>query len=170
MTEDVRTLDPTSVEAWKQRGVTIPLTGDVAVKIRMYDILALLSDDGDIPNPLLAVAQRRMKPGADEADEDEAGRALMSDPKAVDALRGALNRIMIAVVIAPPLVEQGHADGVSVDAFSLEDKMIIFNELSGGDERLDAAARFPDAQTSRVRPAPAGESLRAPAQPDAVPG
>jgi len=146
-------LDPTSIEAWRaRRTITVDLDG-VAVKIKKWDLLALLSGDGDVPNPLLSAVSGHMG-----ASDDEVGRALMSDPEKINSLRESLNAILLKVVVAPPLVEQGHEDGVSVDEFTLEEKMIVFEALAGG-AALRAARRFPPRPFDGVDAVADGERL-----------
>jgi len=146
--QEDRQLDPTSIEAWRQhRTRVIQLEGGTAVRVKTWDVLALLAEDG-APNPLLAaiVGQVEGQPNANpEGDAEARGRAVMRDPTALAHLRTMLNGLLIKVVVAPPLVEQGHAEGVSVDEFGLDEKLFIFTEMLGGDARLNAVLKFRDA-------------------------
>lgn len=138
-------LDPTSLEAWrKNRTRTIQLENGTAVRVKTWDVMALLAEDG-APNPLLAAMVSRVEgqpAPAQEGGVEARGRAVMRDPAALASLRAMLNGLLIKVVVAPPLVEQGHADGISVDEFGFDEKLFIFTEMLGGPERLNAALGF----------------------------
>lgn len=153
-------LDPTSLAAWRERRVrVVELSDGLAVRIKVIDVLALLDGQGDAPNPLLGIAV-----GHTQGSEQEMGEALFNDPARVRALRTTLNEMLKRVVIEPPLVENGTAEGISVDDFSMEDKLAVFTALMGGAERLDAATRFREEPTSPVVAAPASEHLRTDAE------
>jgi hypothetical protein len=160
--------DPTSIQAWRdKRTRLVDLPGGLAVKMRVFDPLILLSEgEKGIPNPLLAVVSGNTKPQG--ADPEAAGRAFMQDPQNLARLRAMLNDMLIRFVIAPPLVEQGHKDGISVDEITLDEKMIIFNEMAGGEERLNAATRFLEEPSASLVVAPAGETVQPATEPVVV--
>ena len=143
-------LDPTSVEAWRQnRTQTIHLNNGVAVRVKLFDVLALGNDGCGVGNPLLASVFEMRQQAGEDADPETVGERIMTqDPDKVENLRQALNRMLIQVVLAPPLIEQGHEQGISVDEFTFEEKSFIYGEIMGG-EQLDAAMTF------REKPAPA---------------
>jgi hypothetical protein len=159
--------DPTSIQAWRdKRTRLVDLPGGLAVKMRVFDPLILLSEgEKGIPNPLLAVVSGNTKAAA---DPEAAGREIMQDPQNLARLRAMLNDMLIRFVIAPPLVEQGHKDGISVDEITLDEKMIIFNEMAGGEERLNAATRFLEEPSASLVVAPAGETVQPATEPVVV--
>lgn len=134
-------LDPTSLEAWREKRTRLVLLpGGLAMKMKVFDPLIMLgSGEDSAPNPLLAVVNGHTKR---EGDLEEAGRSLLSDPQNVNRLREMLNDMLIRFTMAPPLVEQGHADGISVDEITMDEKMTVFSEMMGGEERLNAAMSF----------------------------
>lgn len=146
-----------SAAAYRQRIERVAeLETGIVVRLRMVDPLSFLGSGEDgMPNPLLAVVARAMKGGAQDA-----GRAAMQDPQAVGDFIKRLNGLVIKALVEPPLIEQGHADGLSVDELSLDDKMAIFGALMGGGAALDAVKGFPGAASAGVEPAPDGEQLR----------
>lgn len=150
-------LDPTSLDAWRQRRTaTLHLSGDVAVVYRQIDILSILDSDGNAPNPLMSIVQGHTK----RSDGDEEGGNMIANPEGVHALRTMLNDLLVRVVVSPPLTEQGNKDGVSVDDFTLEDKLTIFEALAGGAVNLDAAKRFPAQPTESVGVAPERQDVQ----------
>jgi hypothetical protein len=162
---DINQLDPTSLEAWREKRTRIiPLPGGLAIKMKVFDPLMILAagEDG-VPNPLLAVVNGNTK----QDDREEAGRALLSDPQNVNQLREMLNRMIIDFALAPPIKEQGHEDGISVDEITMDEKMTIFTEMMGGDERLSAAMRFPEEPRASLVVAPDGGEVRPEAEPPA---
>lgn len=148
--------DPTSLEAWEQTSTRTLLYetqyGQQGVKFRIIDPLVILGEEGDAPNPLMGVVNKHIKPG--EVDEPESetkeqrderlGQVIMSDIESRTALSQSLNSLAIKVIIAPPLLEQGHNPGISVNSIPLHVKIDMFVAMFGGVEKLDAAATFPD--------------------------
>lgn len=129
------------LQAWREaRLQEYPLENGGNVKLRTVDMLALMNEDGNVPNPLMAIivehTDTRKKKDAQQASED-----VMATPEQRTMLREELNRVMIAVVAWPPLKEQGYEDGIGVDEFSTGEKMDIFIFLLGG-KRLDNAVNF----------------------------
>lgn len=137
---------PTSVAAWRERRFVVLQLGEgVAVKVRKLDVLAVLGGEKGAPNPLLAAVM-----GGTQTAKENA----LAQPENVAALRETLNAMLIRAVIEPPLVEQGHEEGISVDEFSLDEKLFILTELMGGADQLNAAAAFPATQAGHVGAAP----------------
>lgn len=110
----------------------------MSVKYRLFDVLALIAGDNGTPNPLLNIIQGHTDPR--QANAEKAAQKLSGED--LIALQKTLNDMMIKVVIEPPLVQQGHADGIDVDEFTIEEKMLIFTDLAGGEQQLDAALNF----------------------------
>lgn len=129
--------DNTSLDAWNQHAaMTIILTDELAVKVRTYDVLSLLASGKK--NPLMGIANKL----TGVKDAEAAGNALMDDPESVAQLTETLNKMLIEVVVSPPLKEQGHEEGISVNQFTLEWKMMVFNALIGG-HAVNRAETFP---------------------------
>jgi hypothetical protein len=132
----------------------VDLGDGTEVKIRLMDVLSLLDGDGDTPNPLLAIVA-----GHTEGKKDP-GESFMKDPQAIHSLRVTLNNVMKKVVIDPPLIEAGHPDGISVDEFTIEEKMLIFQALMGGGELLGSATGFREEPRASLVTAPDGDEVR----------
>jgi hypothetical protein len=135
----------TSTQAWREKLTrTLDFEDGLAIKFRLINMLALIDSDGETPNPLLSIVAQHMN-GKQEA----IGKKLMEDPTALHSLRVMLKDIMVKVVVEPPLVEQGHPDGIHVDDISMEKQMAVFESLMGG-TGLAAAQSFRPQPTSPV--------------------
>jgi hypothetical protein len=153
-------LDPTSLQAWRERRTElVDLGGGVAVRIKKYDLLALLSAKNGVPNPLMALVAEHT------GDSEQAiGQAVIKDPAKLDSLRTMLDEVALKVIVAPPLIENGNTEGISVNELSLDEKLTIFNALAGG-ERLTAVQTFLGQSSPSLVLAPD----RPPVQPDSQP-
>lgn len=137
------------LQAWReQRERELNIGGGLVLRYKVADIFAVLDDNGDLLNPLLPIIQGAIK-GQGETPET----SLFSAPDALPKLRQLINAIMVRVITFPPLVEQGHDDGISVDDLTFTEKMAVFGDVMGG-EQFDAAAMFPQAQAASVDTAP----------------
>lgn len=124
--------DPTSSTAWHTHStLTIALNEKLAVTVRRLDVIGYLTQD-DPPNPLLAVVARRSE------------NPLSQDPAALAAIHRTLDTLLLRVMLAPPLLEQGHPDGISLSSIPFAYKFAIFSALLGGEAALAQAAGFPD--------------------------
>ena len=157
---------PTSVEAWTAYNSEIIQVSDrLAIEVAGYDVMALLTGGG---NPILAILQDMVerdaegKPQLDTINE----AALLDRPEKLAALSEALNKLLIDIVINPPLKEQGHANGYSLVRIPFNYKMKVFEHVSGGEQALTAAERFHTAETASLVIAPASAGLRAAAEPN----
>lgn len=139
-------LNPTSAAAWRAKLTrTIEFQDGLAIEYRVIDMLVLLDDNGDAPNPLMSVMAAQLSGG-----KSQDMSTLATDPQVLSHLQTMLRGIMIKVVINPPLIEQGHTDGISVDQITLDKKMAVFEDLMGGAEALNSALSFREEQTSPV--------------------
>lgn len=138
---------PTSLEAWNEHTTEIiQLTEHLAVEIQSVDFLALLTA-GDGTNPLLALMQEMVDRDEKGITQDEDGMKLemaqiMKDPDKLRRLVEGLDRMLTQIVINPPLLEQGHENGVPLIRLKSEWKFKIFDQISGGSAQLEAAQRF----------------------------
>lgn len=124
--------DPTAPTTWHDHStLTIPLTDSLAVTVRRLDVIGYLTQDNP-PNPLLAVVSRRTE------------QPLSTDPAALAALHRTLDALLVQVMVAPALVEQGHPDGIALSSIPFAYKFAIFSTLLGGEAALAQAARFPE--------------------------
>jgi hypothetical protein len=159
-----------TVEAWREaRLQEFSLQYGGVIRYRVADVLALLDEQGNAPNPLMAIIADHTKGTPSAAQARQTGAEIMTDPAKRGELRAMLNDIMVRLVVWPPLVEQGHEDGVSVDEFTIEEKMDIFTGLLGGQQRLDAASNFRPQPTGSLVAPLAGEGLRDEAEPPVEP-
>jgi hypothetical protein len=130
-----------SIQAWREaRLQTYPLDFGGEIKYMPGDVLAMLGD-GEDTNPLMAIIAQHTDPNPKKAAESAVKNIT---PEELIGISTALNAIMIKIVHWPPLIEQGHEEGVSVNELGITEKMNIFMELAGGQERLDAASGFHD--------------------------
>ncbi len=137
---------PTSAAAWREKLTrTINFPDGLAIEYRIVDMLVLLDDKGDAPNLLMASLSEQLFSG-----KQQDMSTMTTDPKMLSNLQTMLRNIMTKVVINPPLIEQGHADGISVDQISLDKKMAVFEDLMGGPEAVQAARSFRNEQASPV--------------------
>jgi hypothetical protein len=134
----------TSAAAWRERLIrTVEFDDGLAIQFRLVNMLALLDSDGDAPNPLLSIVGQHMN------GQQAIGKTMMEDPAALHSLRLMLKDVMVKVVVAPPLIEQGHEDGIHVDDIPLEKQMAVFDQLMGG-AGLASAQAFRQKQISPV--------------------
>ena len=129
--------DPTSLAAWEEHATqVIQLSDKLAVKVKTLDVLDYLTGEEGRPNPLMAALQKEMGTGS------ASGQGVMRDPEALPALQEMLTKLMLDVVVSPPLIEQGHEHGISVKQIKLEYKFQIFTELMGGQDGITRLSTF----------------------------
>ena len=146
------------VQAWREsRLQTYALEFGGEIQYKVVDVLAMLDDDGNAPNPLMAMVAGHTDPTPDSKKKKQPDKAIT--PAEMQAIRKEMDRIMIAVIVTPPLLEQGYEGGVSVAEFAMEEKQDIFTILMGGEQRLSRAEDF------RAQPS---EGLVVPQNGDAV--
>lgn len=153
-----------SLEAWQAETIrTYEFSDKLAIRYRVMDPLAVLGASAQT-NPLIAIAM------------SEGGRVKFEiNTEMIRDASKLFNEIAVAVIVDPPLLEQGHKNGIPVSAIPLAVKQHIFEDLVGGIQALDAAKNVVEEQNSGVVAAPNGQSLRAAtirhaAHPDAFAG
>jgi hypothetical protein len=151
---------PTSLAAWNEYNTqTIPVSEKLAFEIAGMDVLALLTQG---TNPLLAIIQDIV--GKEEQGITTDGnldmKMLQAEPEKLKALVESLDKILIDIVINPPLKEQGNPDGLPLIRIPTNFKWKIFQEISGGEAALDATQTFPQAEAVSLVVASAGNGLR----------
>lgn len=155
---------PTSLDAWNQHTTeTIPLTDDLSVEIQSVDFLALLTAEQGT-NPLLALIQdivNRDEKNLPQIDAENVDmNKLLADPAKLKAMVDGLDSLLKKIVISPPLLEQGHTDGIPLARFKTEWKMKIFEHISGGTMQLETAQRFHQTEAASLVIAQSSEDLR----------
>lgn len=144
-------MDRSSLDAWRQHNTRdIPVSEHLSMRVRHYDVLALIAGDDGADNPLLNVIARAAGVGSSE----QPGQ-LMNSPETLKALATTLNNLLIKVVISPQLLEQGHKDGISVTEIPFEYKMRVFEAMIDA-EGLPRAAEFPYGSGGGVVAGPTG--------------
>lgn len=140
--------DPTSLEAWRAHStIDVPVTEHLSIRVRMTDLLSLLTADDH--NPLLDIIVSMTRGGGGSS-------SLMDDPANMLALSQHLNKLLAGVIVSPPLVEAGHKDGISIVHIPLAHKMAVFMALVGGGEEFEQVERFPTPEKPGVEPGKTG--------------
>lgn len=138
--------NPFSAEAWQEHNtLTVMFTEDLGFKVRHIDIASWLADQKG--NPLMATLQKSMKEGGKPLD------VIGENENAIEGISSIIDQLLIAVVIEPPLVEQGHEDGLSLKNVMISYKMEVFQQLTGGQQY---------AQMNQFRGGQAGNVVAAP--------
>ncbi|RMH11463.1 MAG: hypothetical protein D6698_16315 [Gammaproteobacteria bacterium] len=117
----------------------IILTDHLSVLVKTQDILAMMS----VKNPLLASIRAMMGDG-------DTMQNVLQNPKTFAEFTNALNELLCDVIIAPPLIENGAEDGVSINQLTMDWKLKIFYALVGGKGTLEQAETFRDGQGTGV--------------------
>lgn len=147
------------VQAWRESRLhTYTLEFGGEIQYRIVDVLALLDDEGNTPNPLLAIVAENTDPTPDNKKKKTPEAKIT--PETLQVLRKELDRVMCEVVVYPPLLEQGHKDGVSLSEFSQEEKQDFFTQLMGGERQLDTAEKFREKPPGGLVTAQDGETIR----------
>lgn len=131
---------PTSVAAWKKNaaGNTIELPSGCTLKIRRTDLLVLMKT-GMIPNSLMGIVQKAVAKGQGfQAPSDAEMAELASDPKQLNAMFQFFDD-MVCYIAVEPEIHKLPKEGVErdeallyVDEVELEDKMFLFQVVTGG--------------------------------------
>ncbi len=143
--------DPTSLASWQDSAtMTVMISDKLGLKVKHIDILMWLSEEKG--NPLMAAMRSSMQSGKNPlADIGE-------DEETVNNLSEVINKLLIEVVVSPPLTEQGNppAESRSLKNIRLNDKIKVFEALIGG-ERYEQMDRFRNGSPSNVVAAPEGK-------------
>lgn len=121
------------------------------LRYRVQDPISLMipTEDGPlVQNPLLDVIFDHMSsvdPNLKSGSEQDMQQNPMENRENLINLKRGLRSVMIAVIIEPPLIEQGNEDGISVDQIGFNIQMEIFNDLMGGPE-VTNLKNFPEEQ------------------------
>lgn len=141
----------TAAAAFRQAVGTqlVTLPSGITVRLKKPDVLALIAEDGDIPDVLSGIALGGLATPQRPAQPFKAGD--------VRALFGLINPITRAAFVEPRIVDKAE-DDLADDEILLEhvqfnDKTFVLNWALGTDGQ--AAHRFPGKQTSRMEPLPA---------------
>lgn len=138
--------NPLSVESWQEHNtMTVMFTDDLGFKVRHIDIASWLADQKG--NPLMATLQKSMKDGGKPID------VISEDENAIAGISSIIDKLLIDVVIEPPLLEQGHEGGLSLKNVMIAYKMQVFQELTGG-QQYAQMSQFRGGQASNVVAAP----------------
>lgn len=163
--------EPWSLEAWQEattQVATFEVHGKpVGVKYRTLDVseFLLASEDG-VGNPILAELQKALQIDSKALDQNQFKvdvQALLSavfSDGVLPELKKRLDRYLIEAVVAPPLVEQGHKDGLPVRMIPTQVKLEIFFAQFGGWERVQALATFQQGQAASMVARPTGKKVR----------
>jgi hypothetical protein len=150
----------TSVSAWK-KGAEVPLlelpSGNY-MRIKKVGLQALLTG-GIMPNSLMGFAEKALKRGGSAAEgpsEDDLAD-LLQDPKKVKEI-GLFMDNLLCKVAAEPVVHMLPEDGVErdpellyVDEVDEEDKMFIFQVVTGGTTDIEAFRRETGSTMAAIR-------------------
>lgn len=161
---------PTSVSAWKKsiQAPPIELPSGHYMRIRKVG-LPVLMQTGMMPNSLMAIAQRAVSKGQgkpQEVSDDELAEMAM-DPKKVQELADFIDRMVVFVAQEPevyPIPEEHVArdeDTLYVDEVDYDDKMFIFQVVTGGTTDLE---QFRGQHTSAMAALRGSENLELPTE------
>lgn len=124
------------LDAWKNRTQVITLSSGFDVEVKMLDVMAMASsNNGNAPNPLMRMVQDA-KQGEGQVDLSKL------DGDSLTELMSLVRKVCIKAIVDPPLTENGHEDGISIDEIPFGEKMEIFGELMGGGEAISQAKTF----------------------------
>ncbi len=143
--------DPTSLAAWQENALmTVMVDENLGFKVNHIDILMWLSEDKG--NPLMAAMRSSMQSGNNPLAD------LGEDEETLHNLTDVINKLLIEVVVSPPLTEQGNppAESRSLKAILLDDKIKVFQTLIGGNS-YEKMNKFRNGSPSNVVAAPEGE-------------
>jgi len=144
---------------WKARTREVTLSSGMQLTIKPIDVLAKLSDTKNGGNPLLTTISKHMGQG----QALDMGNMIKDDPQALPKMVTMVRELALATVIDPPLIENGHAEGISVDEISFEEKMELFGLLMGGDA-IKQAATFRTGQGANLVIAPDVQAIPEPSE------
>lgn len=146
-----KTVGSTAAAAFRRAAGTqlVMLPSGITVRLRKPDVIALIAEDGSIPDVLSGIAL--------------GGLALPKRPEQqfkaddVRALFGLINPITRAAFVEPRIVDKDEAeladDEILLEHVQFNDKTFVLTWALGADGKT--ASRFPGKQASRMEPLPA---------------
>lgn len=149
----------TAVSAWK-KGAEVPLLelpSGHFIRIKKVGLQTLLTG-GILPNSLMAFAQKAIKQGggAEGPSEDDLA-GLLQDPKKVEEIGKFMDDLICRVATEPtvhPLPDEGverDDELLYVDEVDEEDKMFIFQVVTGGTTDIEAFRRETGSTMAAIR-------------------
>jgi hypothetical protein len=149
-------VEPWSLEAWQAQSIsTIDLGNGLAFRVRQLDVMELLMGEDQLGNPYINTLQQYMG-----GDTDTSGANLMQDQKALKAVQGLLDHIMVKAIVEPPLAEQGHENGIALASIKLEHKFEVLSGLMGGEDLVDKIQNFRQEPGAGVLAGPPIQEIR----------
>lgn len=159
----------TSASEWKKKsqGQLVELPSGCVMRIRKVGLQTMMQM-GIMPNSLISIAQKALdkgsgRPGIDEAQAIE----LLQDPKKVAEISTFMDKMVMFVATEPkvlPLPADGverDDDEVYVDDVMEEDKMFIFQLVTGGTSEVES---FRDEHTTTMAGIRGRQDLELPAE------
>lgn len=156
-----------SVAQWKKKsqGDLIDLPSGLTIRLKRVGLQALMAT-GQMPNSLLAISQKAVSRGTgNQGPSPEELAKLTEDPKQLIEMMNFFDR-MVCFVAAEPEIHLVPKEGVDrddnlvyVDEVGEEDKMFIFQVVTGGTTDLE---EFRSEHASRLDALRRGEDLELP--------
>lgn len=133
-------LEVTSASSWLTDYEPVLLPSGKVAGLRQVDVLSILTSDGEIPNILMPIVQGNISQSQIQGGE------MQMQVKDLVPLNHLLERLTRACFVQPAIVDDMEAvkrgEGITVDMVSYTDKVFLIAWNLGGQERVDAAARF----------------------------
>lgn len=137
----------TSVAAWKKSALPdlVEMPSGNYMRIRKIGLQAIIKT-GTLPNSLMGIAEKAVGRGNNKPHEvtDEELVALIQDPKKVEEIASFMDKIMVMCAAEPSVspVPRGGVDRnpevLYVDEIDEEDKMFVFQVVTGGTTDVEA--------------------------------
>lgn len=136
---------PSSVAQWKKKaaGDLIELPSGLTLRIRRVGLQTIMAT-GIMPNSLLTIAKKAVDKGQGFTEPTDAELAgLVTSEKQIEEMLGFFNKLVCFIAAEPeihPVPEPGverDDDLVYVDEVDDEDKMFLFQVVTGGTTNLE---------------------------------
>lgn len=122
-------------------GEAVTLPSGKPYRLRHVDLLALVDDNGEIPNLLRGMVDAQRGDAPPDDDESALSQQLL-------AAQPFLNRLALACVVSPPIVtdasEYETREGVWLHQIPLVDKMALVAWALGGTAAIAQTVTFPE--------------------------
>lgn len=159
---------PTSVAAWKKSSVPplMEMPSGNWMRIRKVGLQALIRT-GVMPNSLISIAEKAVAKGKKEELSTEELQGLLGDRKKVEEIGRFMDEVTVLCSMEPkvhPLPEAGvekDDDKLYVDELEDEDKMFIFQVVTGGTTDVENFRKETGATMDAIRQR---ENLELPAE------
>lgn len=149
---------PTSVAAWKKSSVPplIEMPSGNWMRVRKIGLQALIKT-GVMPNSLMGIAQKAVAEGKKEEVSESDMLALLQDEKKVEEIGRFMDEVVILCAFEPKVHKLPEAgverddDKLYVDEIEDEDKMFLFQVVTGGTTDIEAFRQETGATMAAVR-------------------